>query len=237
MDRKGPKLMTRPSVTLFTAALAALVLTGTSARAGSIQWRYNITPLGVDSNLHVESDNNPGTYLKLTNEPRVDDTPKPYAIGGGTSNVVLTNIDVFSDAPLATPDQFSNNVVTFRLTLSDVDALENGLPNPTTNVDFQVNFIGTASELSSDIDAIPVGQTEYVFQLGNNMYTVKLGKYSPPGPPDADLTGSLSARIETQPIDIQKAPEPSTMVLSCVGLSFLGLTSWRKRRQTGPVAL
>jgi hypothetical protein len=55
--------------------------------------------------------------------------------------------------------------------------------------------------------------------------------YTPPGPPGSDNSGSISATVTVRPVNIQKSPEPSTMVLSVVGLSFLGLSSWRKRRQ------
>ena len=67
--------------------------------------------------------------------------------------------------------------------------------------------------------------------LGNNVYDVSNVSYTPPGPPATDNSGSIAATVNVRPLNIQKAPEPSTMVLSVVGLSFLGLSSWRKRRQ------
>src|SRR5215831_17862136 len=113
MDRKGPNRMKRSSVALF-GAVAALLLAGPSARADFIQWRYNWTP----STLKVVSDTSPTSFVQLTNEP----INKPNGVqASGDSDIQMTNVRVFSDAPRANPDTFTGSApVGFSLRLTDV---------------------------------------------------------------------------------------------------------------------
>jgi hypothetical protein len=43
--------------------------------------------------------------------------------------------------------------------------------------------------------------------------------------------GSISAHVNVSSVTPASVPEPSTMLLSGLGLSFLGGAAWRKRRQ------
>ena len=65
---------------------------------------------------------------------------------------------------------------------------------------------------------------------------VTLTNYTPPGPPNASNAGSISAHVTVTPGNGHTSgggtPEPSTLVLSCLGLGFAGLASWRKRRRS-----
>jgi len=220
MDRKGPNRMKRSSVALF-GALAALLLAGSSARADFVQWRYNWTP----STLKVVSDTSPTSYVQLTNEP----INKPTGVqASGDSDIQMTNVKVVSDATRAHPDLFTlSTPVSFSLKLTDVAS---GL---STNLLFAIKFSGDVSTDSSHlrVDPASLGTMYTNIQLGNNIYNVANVSYTPPGPPGSDNSGSIAATVTVRPVNIAKAPEPSTMVLSVVGLSFLGLSSWRKRRQ------
>ena len=77
----------------------------------------------------------------------------------------------------------------------------------------------------------------YTLPLGDNNYTVTIRSYSPPGPPSASNYGSIAAHVDVTTLTPGQfnTPEPSTMVLSCLGLSFFGAASWRKRRQAAAV--
>jgi hypothetical protein len=219
MDRKGPNRMKRSSVALFTGAVAALLFAGPSARADFVQWRYNWTP----STLKVVSDTSPTTFVQLTNEP----IGKPSVQVSGDSDIQMTNVKVFSDAARANPDKFDASLpVNFLLRITDVAS------GAFTDLPFQVKFKGDVSADSSHLRVDFLGATAYNdVHLGNNIYTVDGLSFTQPGPPGSDNSGSIAASVTVRPLDIQKAPEPSTMVLSTVGLSFLGLASWRKRRQ------
>jgi hypothetical protein len=75
---------------------------------------------------------------------------------------------------------------------------------------------------------------------------VTIGNYAPPGPPTASNAGSISAHVAVNeitppplppppppppPPPTGQAPEPSTLLLSCMGLLGLGAASWKKWRR------
>jgi hypothetical protein len=62
--------------------------------------------------------------------------------------------------------------------------------------------------------------------IGNNLYTVAVTSYAPPGPPTATNPGSIGALVGVTPA---AAPEPSTLALGGLGLSMLGVRWWRRR--------
>ena len=76
--------------------------------------------------------------------------------------------------------------------------------------------------------------------LGGHVYSVSLGSFAPPGPPTASNAGSISAHVGVDevpdppppgpPGPTGNAPEPSTLLLSCLGLSGLAMAGWRKWR-------
>ncbi len=207
--------MKRPTATHFAGALTAVLLAGPSARADFIQWKFNWTPT-VSA---ITSDTSVDSFIQLTNEPEDN--------AAGSSDVVATNISVFSNAPRGNPDVFGpNSTNAFTLTMKLTDTASGEF----ANLVFGGRFTGTLSAQSADLDVTWTGQSNYVVELGNSEYTVDIGPYSPPGPPTADNKGSIAAHVEVRPLDVVKVPEPSTLVLSGIGMSLVGLASWRKRR-------
>src|SRR5262249_59978543 len=89
------------------------------------------------------------------------------------------------------------------------------------------------------------GPTTQTVTLGNDTYTVTMSGSSPPGPPGSANPGSISAHVDVAAgpngggggggggggPPVNPAPEPSTLALSGLGLSCLGIASWRKRRR------
>ncbi|MBI1914233.1 MAG: PEP-CTERM sorting domain-containing protein [Planctomycetes bacterium] len=213
--------MKRSCVALFTGAVAALLFAGSSARADFVQWRYNWTP----STLKVVSDTSATSFVQLTNEP----LNRPTGVQvSGDSDIQMTNVKVVSDAPRAAPDTFNLSApVLFSLRLTDVAS------GAFADLPFTMKFLGDVSAESSHLrlDPASTATTYSNIHLGNNIYGIDSVDYTPPGPPGSDNSGSISASVTVRPLNISKVPEPSTMVLSMVGLSFLGLSSWRKRRQ------
>src|SRR5438094_6317693 len=139
MDRKGPNRMKRSFVALFTGAVAALLLAGSSARADFVQWRYNWTP----STLKVVSDTSPTTFVTLTNEPL--NLPDGRTVSGD-SDIQMTNLKTTSDAPRAAPDTFTaSSPVLFNLRLIDVAS------GAFTNLPFNIKFAGDVSTSSSHL--------------------------------------------------------------------------------------
>jgi hypothetical protein len=209
--------MKRSSAFLFAAALALTLSAQAQLRADFVSWSYNWTP----STLALPADV-PGTGgLSLTNEPTKN--------ADGTSDVVVTNIRGFSSASRATPDHFTHAGYTFTLVLTDLSS------GQAAHMSFTGFFSGTLSATSSNIANTFTGVTTGTATLGGHTYVVTLGNYSPPGPPTASNAGSISAHVavdEVRPPGITgQAPEPSTLLLSCMGLAGLGASAWRRWRR------
>jgi hypothetical protein len=88
---------------------------------------------------------------------------------------------------------------------------------------------GTVSAFSSSLKNTFTGETTQELILGTNRYTVTIGPYTPPGPPDSSNAGAISAYAQVTVTDIQKTPEPSTLVLACAAAPFV--LSWSRRRR------
>jgi hypothetical protein len=158
-------------------------------------------------------------------------TDEPLKHADGTSDVVVTNIRAFSSATRGTPDIINHAAVTFTLLLKDE------LSSQTATLKFSGFFNGTISATSANVHFTATAPLTETVKLGGHTYTVDLGNYSPPGPPAASNAGSLSAHVGVDEITTGgggggtgNAPEPSTLLLSSLGLCGMGLAAWRKRR-------
>jgi hypothetical protein len=105
---------------------------------------------------------------------------------------------------------------------------------------FRGNLSGSINLLqgvgNAGITNTTLGPTTQSLTLGGNLYTVTIGSFVPPGIPNdpngvAGPTGSISASIAVQPAT-NSTPEPSSLVLACLGLPSLGLAGWFRRRIT-----
>jgi hypothetical protein len=210
------------SFSVKLAALALALLAGTAAQAASIpaenlQWTYNFSP-GSPS---VVSDNNASSYIGLTNEPT--------KAAVGSSDIVATNLRAFSAATAAAPDTLmTGGNYSLTLVLSTVD---DGVPF-STSMTFNGKLTGTFSAESANISNVFGSNSTQTVQLGNYFFSVSLVAYTPPGPPDQLNAGSLAAHVTVSSTGpAEESPEPSTMLLSALGLTCLGGAAWRKRRQ------
>jgi hypothetical protein len=222
---------------LFASALGWLLCAGPHAHADptpapNAAWTYNFTPT-MKNNQVLATDSLSG--VSFTNEPTKS--------AAGTSDIVVSNLKVFSTATsavgfgsggaygfsLVVTDTASGNSAsyTFNNTLGGTVSGTNA--NVTTSLPLFHGSVTMNGKTASFIgpNAPPV-------TLGGNSYQVTIAAYTPPGPPNASNAGSLAAHVIVTNGTIVTAtvPEPSALVLSGLGLSLAGLATWRKRRRS-----
>jgi hypothetical protein len=210
-------------------AVATLVLfaaTGAQASpipASQVEWSYNFTP-GAAS---IYADSDPSAAVTFTNEPTKSAV--------GNSDVVATNLRVVSTANPNSADVLSANGA-YSITLV-LGTSANGSPM-SGSLTFTGKLSGTFSSASANVANVFGPNTLQTPTLGSYIFTVQLTSYTPPGPPNQLNAGSISAHVSitySNPggghISGSNSPEPSTMLLSGLGLTFLSGAAWRKRRQ------
>jgi hypothetical protein len=209
---------------LYPAAIALLLGTGLTARASLVAWSYDF-------------DRTPAVVLAGTGGVTL--TNEPGATAAGSSDIVATNLKVFSSADASSPDHLSPTPYTLTLSLTDTAS------HASTTMTFHGMLSGTFSAGSAHILNSFTGATMLTAVLGGNTYAVNLGAYSPPGPPSASNSGSISAHVTVTPAGNHgghggpppsTTPEPATAIMAGLGLGFVGLASWRKRRRARSLA-
>ena len=212
-------------LTASVAALALLLMTGLGVHAtplppGSVSWTYNFTP-GASA---VLADSNPTAGVTFSNE-------STKTTSASSTDFAAANLSTFSVAPAGHPDMLSThgawslNVV---LTTTDGTGLHTG------SLTFHGKLGGTFSSESSNITNLFGPNTTKIVNLGAYTFTVTLTTYTPPGIAGQSQLGAIGAHVDVSNLTTSGGPitpEPGTMLLSGLGLSFLGGAAWRKRRQ------
>jgi hypothetical protein len=210
--------MSRKVVLLSGLALSLMLLSGAGAWA---DYFYNFSPIDFPT---VYSDNS-GMGITLANQPQIG------PVGSGLdSNVVAATMTTFINQGVVGTDTFNTGQHS-TLSLTIIDGVEN------STVTFGLLFSGSLSATNSNIAVTFDGPTTQHLTVNGNEYYVTLSSIVPPGIPTAipgSVGGIIKAGIDVNPDPdpdpTNNTPEPSTMVLSCLGLSLLGLAGWRKRR-------
>jgi hypothetical protein len=185
---------------LCGTALALLLAAATPSRAEFIHWSYNWSR--SPDVIHADS---PGTgTITLT-----DESLKSVV---GDSFIVATNLRTSSTATRSNPDRFTAKPYTLNLFVLDETSGASGTITFTGTID------GTVSIDSANLRSTFTGQTKQVLVLGANVYTVTIGPFVQPGPPDASNAGSIGAeaRVSVSSI-VETLPEPGTLALACLG--------------------
>jgi hypothetical protein len=191
---------------LFGTACAFLVSFASLARADQLGWQFEASGTPV-----IEADNHGGVTFAYD--------PAGQAVGD--TNVVLANLWTYSQADPTKPDAIGGAGYTLSLNITDAQSGKSG------TVDLHGELSGLVSSKSAIVMTTPTSPTVQKLALGQNLYTVMLAGYSPPGPPQSSNSGAISALVMCQPNTV---PEPAGLVLAGLGVAGLGLGAWRKRR-------
>jgi len=205
---------------LCTLALTALLLGGAQVHADIIKWSYDWdakTPA-------VFSDDGTGA-VTFTNEATKNATNSTFT--------AATNLKIISSADADHLEHLNKNgSYTLTLTITDQDS------GKSAAISFTAKLGGTfAADTSNITSTTPLstktGKSTESVTLGKHTYTVSFYSFSPPGPTQASNLGSITFRVDVGNATITNTPEPTTMLLSLMGLSFAG-ASWRMRRRRIP---
>jgi hypothetical protein len=193
-------------------ALALLLTSSQAAHAGLISWSYdwNAGPAYVTAG---------GGKVTLSNEiPNV---------AVGNSNVVATNLKVYSGADPTKPDTFTIAGGHYGLTID----LTDNATHKSGSLIFTGQLQGSFSQYSSNVTNTFFSPTTQMLTLGNTTFTVTVNSYTPPGPPSQGNLGSIGAYIQVAPsIHITSVPEPGSIALASLGIGLVGLRAFRRRR-------
>jgi hypothetical protein len=218
-------------LTAPVAALAVLLLVAAGAHADpAITWSYNWAPQAGPSGSAVLADGNNAAGVTFTNDQQ------KFSHSFST-DIVATNLKVFSTADDGTPDKITGSNGNYSLSLT----LGLSGTQQTATLTFTGQLGGTFSATSANVtntwmDAgAGVEKTATLTNAdGTYKFHVTLGNYSPPGPPLGDgdsLKGAMTAHVTIEHITPTGVPEPSTILLSGMGLTFFGGAALRRLRK------
>jgi hypothetical protein len=224
MDRKGHTQM-KHSITLFAAAVALTLAASTPSQADLVQLSYQWSdpPSTISAgNSGVVLTSNGGVKTNLD------------------ANTVAANVTWFSSASSTSPDMLpavSEGGYNYRVTVNLAGSIYR---DPFGDISFtgllqgslthdSVNLTNVITGLS-DGTGTHAGQTSAVFTFDNTQYTLSYNGFTAPTLANA---GAISFHIAADPqvVGGPTAPEPSGMVLGCLGLRFLGGVVYRARRR------
>jgi hypothetical protein len=183
-----------------------------TVHAAFIPWKYDWTR---DKPI-IYSDTSKKSYVTLSDEGLTQ--------AAGSSDIVATNLKVFSDADPSNPATFTNKTYSLTLFLLDIQSGKHG------TLTFTGFLHGDISQFSSNLENTFTGPSTQTLVLGGHQYSVTMPYYTPPGPPGSTNSGSIAAHATVIVSDIQKTPEPASIVLVLCGLPGIGYHYWRRRR-------
>jgi len=220
-DRQGLRLMKHPIPASVIAAALVLAFTANAQAspipADQVFWTYNWEP-GAPA---VFADGAKAAGVTFTNEPT--------HLAAGSSDIVATNLRVFSAALAAKPDVITkgNYSLTLKLSLKENSTVY------TQSLTFTGSLTGAFSSENANVANLFTDGGPKVAFLGSYVFTTTLIAYTPPGPPDQSNAGSITASIIVEnSLRPAGVPEPSGIVLSFAGLAMLAGAAWRKSRKS-----
>jgi len=210
-------------LTLALGSLAALLAAGSTGRADQIApvyWNYDWdrTPVTVNGS--------PAGGVFLSNEQARNAKDSSDILA---TNVFVVGVNDDTAPPVTIDPATSTYTLRLKLRLGKKEDVPQGTP---ATLEFTGKLGGSFSFLNSNVTNSFTGATTKTAVVDDVQFTVTVGPYTPPGILGGELNGSIGAHVDVRRIDthVNKVPEPTTLLLSCLGLSGFGLARWRRRR-------
>jgi hypothetical protein len=216
--------------TLVPAVIVVLFGSTVTARADLVQWSYTWAPgsptvSAGTGGVAFTKEGLPGTPIQVV----------------GSSDIVATNLTVFSSANPNAPDKLpaAGSPYSLKLTLTD------NASHQSQTLTFGGLLTGTFSSGNADVSNTFTSQLVQVATLGGNQFTVTISPndYVHPGPPKSTDVGSIGAHVDLKAGSSGtggggggNSPEPSTLVLAGFGGLFVGTACWARRRRSKTLA-
>lgn len=197
---------------LFGTTLAVLLVSATNVNAGLIYWSYawSRTPTEILADA-------PGTS-------KITLSDSTLRVREGETDLVATNLRTVSTAPADNPDTFTHKTYTLSLYLLDHASGLDG------TLEFTGYLEGKVSAFNVDVDNFFTGLTTQTLILGNHLYVVTIGPYTPVDAPDSDNAGAIGAHAR---VSIYTVPEPTGIALSSIGALVSAVYYLRGRNKKG----
>jgi hypothetical protein len=227
---------------LFAAALALTLAAVAQSRADTMpttfwyNWTRNPISIGTVQQANPGQAGTGGINLLDLNSNAIQ--------AEGETGTPAADVQVISSATSANKDMIAvgGGKYTLTLTLSDQNPASNAPGTHTGIVSFtgqlQGNVTADSSNLtntilgSTDAGGTHAGQNWAQVQVGDTLYTVTYSGFAEPGPSNEHTFGAISFHITQAPATSGgKSPEPTSLVLGCLGLTCLGGVVWRARRR------
>jgi hypothetical protein len=208
-------MMTKWRSLVMAATFVVALGFGSTAKAGPISYTYAGAP---DFQIvHPTVGGNGGVGF-------VGQSGTGSGASGGALGALLFTAPSNATGAVGT---FNNVSYTTGLTVTD-----SGAPGSPHTFMFGGELNGTLAPGTNTLANTFTTPTSQTFQLGSNTYTVSINQLALPGiGTNGAVTYNVSVSAAVAPV-----PEPSTLLLSGMGASFLGLFSWRRRRNAKVVA-
>ena len=209
--------MSKFKALVAVCALTVGALTATNASA-AILWSADATP--GTANVISDTGNNSIDFKNLA--------PQTYS---GSSDIVGTNLALHSPF-VGTSDTWTHQNYSIQLKLTDVAS--NQSITKIFSGDLTGVVTGGVNPNSNVVNAFDPAHVSYEFDLGNNHYKVVINSYTPVPPLGSSTAGAFGLHVDvranggTEPPPPSDTPEPSTMLLSVLGLAGMGMGAWKK---------
>lgn len=225
--------MTSSLVRTLGVALALLLAAAAHTQAAPVNWQYNASPGATD----VFSDN-PGDLVSRVNFSNEGEVKRI-----GNSFITASNLSTFSGQDVSSPAMFTNRAFTFTVALRDGHGTtpEELLALPTGVLTFHGSLDGTLWNRGSQLTYTILDPMQSLV-VGNHRYDVSFDDQArringPEASRQTSIDGSITVHDlqdpppDDPPDDPPDVPEPSTAILSVLGLAGLGaygVRRWRK---------